>query len=206
MKDSMIEVLTIGHSTNSYGDFLSRLRGAQVTAVADVRSLPFSRHFPHFNQKTLEAELKLDKIAYVFLGEELGGRPKDAHFFNDGVADYEKMAQSQSFVRGLERVLEGARKFKIALMCSEHDPLDCHRCLLVGRALATKDISVKHIIGNGSVIENSEVEKRLLGLAGRSGEDFFETLETRLSSAYRERAMRVAFSELKDNANERISA
>jgi uncharacterized protein (DUF488 family) len=118
-----VEVFTIGHSTLSYEKFLELLRVASVTAVADVRTAPYSRHFPHFNRDALRSELRLDNIAYVFLGDELGGRPKDKQFFCEGVADYEKMALTASFAKGLRRVIDGAKKYRIAMMCSEHDPL-----------------------------------------------------------------------------------
>src|SRR5579872_6567480 len=119
LADTVVEVLTIGHSTLPYERFLALLRQASVTAVADVRTAPFSRHFPHFNSDVLRDELRHDNIAYVFLGKELGGRPKDKRFFCDGVADYEKMAETEEFERGLDRVIEGAKKYRIAMMCSE---------------------------------------------------------------------------------------
>ncbi|TIX92776.1 DUF488 domain-containing protein [Rhizobium sp. P44RR-XXIV] len=190
-----VEVLTIGHSTLSYERFLELLRGASVTAVADVRTSPYSRHFSHFNRSTLRDELREDDIAYVFLGEELGGRPKDARFYCDGVADYEKMARTDEFARGLERIIEGAQKYRIAMMCSEHDPLDCHRCLLVGRALRERGMRVRHILGNGAIIDQGEVEARLLDMAGKNDDDLFDPVEKRLAAAYRDRAMRVAFAE-----------
>jgi uncharacterized protein (DUF488 family) len=126
-----LTVFTIGHSTHSYEHFLSLLRASGITAVADVRTTPFSRHFPHFNEAALRSELKLDGISYVFLGRELGGRPSSQSFYCDGVADYEKMARTETFASGIKRVVEGAKSFRVALMCSENDPLDCHRCLLV---------------------------------------------------------------------------
>lgn len=202
MASKNVEVLTIGHSTQSYEDFLKRLRSARVTAIADVRSSPFSRHFPHFNRDALKSDLRMDGIEYVFLGDELGGRPKERQFFCDGVADYEKMATTQTFEKGLDRVLEGAKKYRIALMCSEHNPLDCHRCLLVGRALATRNVSVGHILGNGTTITHAEIETMLLEMAGRSDGDFFETQQERLLKAYRDRAMKVAYAE-RDTSPER---
>lgn len=206
MADGEMEVLTIGHSTQSYEDFLKKLRSARVTAVADVRSSPFSRHFPHFNRDVLKEELRMDNIAYVFLGDELGGRPKDKQFFCDGVADYEKMAQTDTFAKGLGRVLEGSQKYRIALMCSEHDPLDCHRCLLVGRALSEKGVSVGHILGNGRRVSHGQIEARLLELADRSDEDFFKTPQERLDEAYRDRAMKVAYAERDSGAGQKIPA
>ena len=134
------EIWTIGHSTLSYESFVQRLKASSVTAVADVRSAPFSRHFPHFNRKELQAALRKDAISYVYLGKELGGRPESEELYSGGVADYEKMARSAIFTDGLNRVIEGSEIYRIALMCSEHDPLDCHRCLLVGRRLSERSL------------------------------------------------------------------
>lgn len=186
-------VLTIGHSTLSYEQFLALLHDAGVTAIADVRSAPYSRHFRHFNRESLRDELRADKIAYVFLGQELGGRPKDSHFFSHGVADYEKMAMASTFKEGIERVVGGATRHRIALMCSEHDPLDCHRCLLVGRALAERKVSVSHILSDGRQTNHEQIEETLLSISGRAGEDFFAPRDERLAVAYRDRARRVAF-------------
>ena len=184
MKD--LTVFTIGHSTHSYEHFLSLLRASGITAVADVRTTPFSRHFPHFNEATLRSELKLDGISYVFLGKELGGRPSGRSFYCNGVADYEKMAKTEAFAGGIKRIIDGATKFRIALMCSEHEPLDCHRCLLVGRALSKERVRLLHILGENSSISHEAVEEKLLHLAGRSGDDLLMTASERLSAAYRE--------------------
>jgi uncharacterized protein (DUF488 family) len=188
------EVLTIGHSTLSYEQFLKRLRDAGVTAIADVRSSPFSRYFPHFNQSALHEDLRQDGIAYVFLGAELGGRPTEKELFCEGVADYEKMARTDTFAKGLKRVIAGAQKFKIALMCSEHNPLDCHRCLLVGRALNEAGVVVKHILSNGRISAHSDIEGQLLDLTGRMEDELFSHPEERLALAYRQRAMKVAYA------------
>jgi uncharacterized protein (DUF488 family) len=144
-------VLTIGHSTHAFDHFLSLLRRTGVTAIADVRTSPFSRRYPHFNRDELREKLLLDGIAYVFLGKELGGRPSDPNLYCDGVADYEKMATTESFKNGLKRVIEDAKKHRIALMCAERNPLECHRCLLVGRALAERGVAVRHILRDGAI-------------------------------------------------------
>lgn len=189
------EVFTIGHSTHSWERFVALLRNADVTAIADVRSSPYSRLYPQFNREDLRQELRLDGISYVFLGRELGGRPSARRFYCEGVADYEKMAQASEFKDGLDRVIDGARKYRIALMCSERDPLDCHRCLLVARALAQRGIRVSHILDNGNVISQGEIEDKLLDLSGRNADDLFAPRDERLAAAYRERARKVAFVE-----------
>ncbi len=189
------EVFAIGHSTLPYERFIALLRQAGVNAVADVRTSPFSRHFPQFNRDALKDELRLDGVSYVFLGKELGGRPTDRMLYSEGVADYEKMARCDEFGKGLGRVVEGAKKYRIALMCSEHDPVDCHRCLLVSRALSTKGARVSHILSNGAIASQSQIEDRLLQLAGRDSNDLFARPEERLAAAYRDRARVVADQE-----------
>jgi len=189
------EVFTIGHSTHSWERFVVLLQNANVTAVADVRTAPYSRHCPQFNHDILCAELPLAGIAYVFLGKELGGRPRERTFYCEGIADYEKMAQAPEFGKGLDRVVDGARKYRIALTSSERDPLDCHRCLLVGRALAQRGVRVSHILDDGHVISHAEIEDTLLRISGRDAADLFAPPADRLAAAYRERVRKVAFVE-----------
>jgi len=174
------------------------LQDVGITAIADVRTSPYSRFSPHFNRDEVRDELRRDGISYVFLGKELGGRPASQRFYCDGVADYEKMARTEDFQKGLERVIEGARKYKIALMCSEQDPLDCHRCLLVGRSLAERGVLVGHIQGNGVIATQEQIENRLLELSGRSTDHLFAPHEERLAAAYRDRARKVAFAQQPD--------
>ncbi len=190
-----LTILTIGHSTHEYESFLELLRRAEVTAVADVRTSPFSHHLPHFSRDSLRDNLRRDGIFYVFLGKELGGRPSHHRFYCDGVADYEKMATSDEFRKGLNRVIDGAKKYRIALMCSEQNPLDCHRCLLVGSALSKLGITVKHVLSDGRIATHLKIEEQLLELSGREADDLFASREERLSVAYRDRARKVAFAE-----------
>lgn len=103
------------------------------------------------------------------------------------------MAQADDFNKGIDRVVDGAQKYRIALMCSERDPMDCHRCLLVGRALAQRGVHVKHILDNGTILSQADVEEKLLEMSGRNVDDFFLPPAEQLSAAYRERARKVAF-------------
>jgi uncharacterized protein (DUF488 family) len=193
--ENSLEILTIGHSSQPYESFLEKLVGAGVTAIADVRTSPFSRQFPQFSRDTLRASLRADGIEYVYLGAELGGRPAAPDSYTRGIADYEKMARSEFFRRGLDRALQGAAKFKLALMCSEQDPLDCHRCLLVGRALAERGVAVRHILPDGATATQEDVEAELFKLSRLTADDLFEPRESRLAAAYRQRAIKVAYEE-----------
>jgi uncharacterized protein (DUF488 family) len=188
-----IEVLTIGHSARDYESFVTILRGANVTAIADVRSSPISRFAPHFSQQLLKQELKSDGVAYSFLGKELGGRPSKPELYSNGGADYEKMAAEENFKRGLNRVLKGAENYRIALMCSEYHPLDCHRCLLVGRALSEHGVKIFHLLSETKAVSQKEVEEQLIRDCGHGGEDMFAKGGERLAEAYRERSRQVSF-------------
>jgi uncharacterized protein (DUF488 family) len=188
-------ILTIGHSTHSIDLFLQLLKSAGVTAIADVRSSPWSRHCPHFSRPALKASLHQNEIDYRFLGRQLGGRPSDASLYDQGIADYEAMAGTSLFREGIERVLAGSKKHRLALMCSEREPLDCHRCLLVGRALWERGTPVNHLLADGSVQTQQDIEDRLLKMSGHMNGDFFVPHSERLSAAYRDRGRRVAYAE-----------
>jgi uncharacterized protein (DUF488 family) len=188
-------ILTIGHSRHSLERFVALLEEAGATAVADIRSAPVSRFSPHFNKNALAASLAEQNIAYVFLGMELGGRPQRQEMYTQGVADYEKMAASPEFRAGLERLTEAAERHLIAAMCSEADPLDCHRCLLVGRALAGAGIDVGHILASGEVIAQAQAEERLLHLENLTEAGLLlRSREERLAEAYRSRCRKVAYA------------
>ncbi len=188
-------ILTIGHSNHALPRFLALLRDADVTAVADVRSAPVSRFSPHFNKAALAASLAEHDIAYVFLGKELGGRPDLPELFTNRVADYEKMGRLPSFQAGIERLITGTQSHRIAVMCAEADPLDCHRCLLVGRALTEAGVEVGHVLPSGEIITHAEIEDRLLDLAGLTDESLLPAPRAaRLAEAYRARARKVAYA------------
>jgi uncharacterized protein (DUF488 family) len=153
-------ILTIGHSRHSLERFIASLEGAGATAVADVRSAPVSRFSPHFNKAALAASLAARSIDYIFLGKELGGRPARPELYSEGVADYGKMAASPEFKAGIARLIEASQQHRVAAMCSEADPLDCHRCLFVARALAQDGIEIGHVLASGATCR---IERRRIG-------------------------------------------
>jgi uncharacterized protein (DUF488 family) len=192
---SALTILTIGHSRHSLERFIALLEGAGATAVADVRSAPMSRFSPHFNKTALATSLADRDIAYVFLGKELGGRPEQSSMYTEGVADYEKMAAAPEFRAGIARLAEAAERRRVAVMCSEADPLDCHRCLLVGRALAEAGVDVAHILPSGEIVSHAQAEDRLLQLEQLAEEDLLmRSREQRLAEAYRARARKAAYA------------
>ena len=187
------DLLTIGHSNIPAERFIAMLRDAGVETVADVRSVPASRFCPWFSAKALAPLLAKAAINYLFCGDELGGRPRDPSLYCDGVADYEAMAARPDFQAGLDRLLAGARKQRLCLMCSEREPLDCHRCLLVAHALAARGVTIGHILHDGGIESHAATERRLLELAGEDSDLFATGQNERLAAAYRRRARAVAF-------------
>ncbi len=157
-------MFTIGHSTHTLGTFLKLLKMHAVTAVADVRSSPYSRFSPQFNRERFADALKADGIRYAYLGNELGGRSEDRSCYRNGRVCYSRVAETESFRNGLDRVVDGAAKFRIALMCAEKEPLDCHRTLLVSQSLVKHGINVEHIKANGELEPHSDAMDRLLKL------------------------------------------
>ena len=194
MCPAKFDLYSIGHSTHSKQRFSALLQRADINAIADVRSSPFSRHLPHFTQNELKQWLKQNGVSYVFLGNELGGRPANPALYRSGVADYEAMAATKSFLEGLDRLIKGIESHRIAMMCSEHDPLDCHRFLLVARRLAERGLSVGHLMPHGEIYSQKQLEERLMKLEGLGADDFFKSRERRLADAYRQRNMRFASS------------
>ena len=185
------DLMTIGHSNLPADRFITLLRDSKVSAVIDVRSVPFSRWCPWFSSKPLATELAAGGLAYLQLGDELGGRPRDPQLYCDGIADYEAMARRPEFRAGLDRVIDETRRHRVCLLCSEREPLDCHRCLLVGRALAERGVTPGHIRADGTIEPHAVTEQRLLKLAGGEA-DLFGDPAARLADAYRQRARRVA--------------
>jgi uncharacterized protein (DUF488 family) len=157
-----VELLTVGHSNYEMKIFISLLKKQGVDAVADVRSFPYSRFLPHFNQVALKEALAAERIHYVFLGQELGARPRNRQCYIDGKAVYEKIAATKEFDEGIQRVLKGVRKYRISLMCAEKDPLTCHRAILVCQHLQNFGLQISHILKNGDLESHDHLEQRML--------------------------------------------
>lgn len=155
-----LRIWTIGHSNHALDVFLALLSRVNVEVVADVRSAPYSRYSPQFNRDPLRSTLIDKRFKYVFLGDELGGRPSDRSMYDaEGHVLYNKVAESEEFAIGLKRLLDGARNFNAAIMCSEENPTDCHRHLLVGRVLCDQGVDVIHVRGDGSLVNEKEIAR-----------------------------------------------
>jgi uncharacterized protein (DUF488 family) len=186
-------VFTIGHSTHAQSVFIALLRQYDITALADVRSAPFSRFARHFNKNTLAKDVKTDGIKYVFLGRELGARSNDPSLYDRGRVRYARLAETDLFKRGIARVVHGAEDNRIALMCAEKEPLECHRTPLVARALCERGLDVMHILADGTLEPHEAAMDRLLELTGSPREDLFLTRQDLIADALAKQEEKIAY-------------
>lgn len=189
----MHPVFTIGHSDHSLEAFLALLAQHQVTALADVRSAPYSRRLPQYAKRSLAESLVAAGVAYVYLGEQLGGRPSARVRSQMRGTGYGAIARTDVFKEGIARIMQGARRHRVAMMCAERDPADCHRALLVGRELAGRGVEMVHLHADGHAENQSAFEARLLAAAGRTGmDDLFASTAELLDLAYRRQEQRAS--------------
>ena len=187
-------VYTIGHSVHSLERFLELVLAEGVSAICDVRSQPYSRRNPHFNRESLRQDLEEHAISYVFLGDMLGGRSSDPACHYHGRVDYRRIAETPIFREGMERLMKGIGQFNVALLCAEKDPLACHRTLLVCRHLRKADLSIRHILDDGSIELHESTERRLMEIAGLPPGDLFSDRAELLERAYDLHGLEIAYS------------
>jgi uncharacterized protein (DUF488 family) len=188
-------VFTIGHSTQPWARFIALLKQHDITALADVRSKPYSRMNPQFNREDLKEALRESGICYVFLGKELGARSTDRSCYDHGKVQFSRLAGTELFAKGLVRVREGAKKHRIAMMCAEKEPLECHRTILVSRHLMNGGIEVRHILGDGRLEHHADAIDRLVRQLHLPEGDMFRSRDEIISEAYRLQGDRIAYVE-----------
>ena len=188
-------IYTIGHSNHKIERFLDLLSVHQITAVADVRSTPYSRRNPQFNREKLLQSLAERDVRYVFLGEELGARSKDRSCYNDGKVVYARLAATELFQEGIRRLKTGASEHRVAIMCAEKDPLDCHRTILVARRIVADGVDVAHILATGTLETHAEAMARLRHRLKIPEGDMFRTDVQLDDEAYALQEERIAYVE-----------
>lgn len=189
----MQPIYTIGHSNHDPDAFLDLLGRHGVSAVVDVRSHPSSRFAPHFAYRSLKHWLCEAGIEYVFLGKALGARSDNPDCYREGRVQFDLLAQAPEFNEGIRRVLDGAARYRIALMCAEKEPLACHRTLLVARRLAEAGAPVSHIHAAGGLETHEQLESRLLALCRLPERDMFRGREELVREAYAIQGGRIAY-------------
>lgn len=186
-------VFTIGHSTHTLEHFTSLLKLHGITAICDVRSKPYSQLNPHFNREELKSSLSVCGVRYVFLGKELGARSEDLACYEDGKVKYDRLAQTTEFRQGLERLQDGVKGFRLALMCAEKEPLECHRTILVARHLSVLGFDVQHILADGQLEGHGAAMNRLATILNLKQGHMFRPTEDIFDAAYKLQEERIAF-------------
>lgn len=196
------ELYTIGHSNHQIERFIDLLKMHAITAICDVRSQPYSRHNPQFNREVLQPQLKENNIAYVFLGSELGARSNDMSCYGNGKVQFNCLSQTSAFKEGIKRVKAGMDSHRVALICAEKDPLMCHRTILICRYLRNEGVLIKHILADGSIETNAELEERLMKQLKIPQDDLFMDHEQLVNRAYDMQSDKIAYvAEEKQNYN-----
>ena len=153
---------SIGHSSQTQEEFLALLTSFGINCIVDVRSVPASKYSPQFNQETLKWFLKSHGVQYLHFGDEFGARRTDS-LDEDGQVNFELAVKTPNFQQGVTRLMKGLEKgFQIALMCSEADPLECHRFSLVSRYFYDQGLDVQHILKDGSLASHASLEKEMI--------------------------------------------
>lgn len=189
----MHSLYTIGYSCHTIESFVAALIKNKIEAVADVRSQPFSKFKPEFNRPTLTLELSKHGLKYVFLGQECGARIDEPSCYVNGKADYSRIAKSELFLKGLDRIEKGLQKMSIALMCAEKDPIACHRTILICHSLKYRVTDIKHILCDNTIEAHEQAEKRLRMKYKLDTPDMFMDDNNLLEQAYLLQGQEIAY-------------
>ena len=180
----MTRIHTIGHSDQQASELIGLLHQHGVTAVVDVRSHPQSAWAPQFNRAAIRTTLKQQRIRYAFMGDSLGVRSPDPAHYENGKVVYQRIAESPQFRKGLALVIANATRERIALMCSEQDPFDCHRAILIAPELERAELQVEHILKGGAVITQHDLTEQLLRRERLDQPDLLQSRAERVALAF----------------------
>ena len=143
-------IYTIGHSNMTPESLFLILKSFKIDIIVDVRSSPYSKFVPHFNRENIRKKLIENGMRYIFLGDYIGGKPRDKKYYENGKINYMQVAQSDRYSEGINKILDLNKENDLVLMCSEEDPYDCHRHNLITQTLVKKGLEVIHIRKNSS--------------------------------------------------------
>lgn len=155
-------IFTVGHSNYEAEQFIKILHSHSIKMLVDVRSAPYSKYCLQFNKDVIEQVLVNNGIKYLFLGKELGARPRDQNCYVNGKVSFDKLQNSEPFKQGILRLLVQMKKGNIVIMCSEKEPINCHRAILISRVLIRQGVTVKHILSEAELLDHKELEEQLL--------------------------------------------
>ena len=151
MNRQIKEVFSIGHSNMSYRSFAALLRKWSIEQVIDVRTIPFSRHVPHFNYEVIRGKLRQSGFGYEYLGNQLGSHNSKMRKGCDSLSDYRRQIVCDAFDDGMKQVMEQLDEKRVVIMCVERDPYQCHRHSILASELAKAGVVTQHILTSGQV-------------------------------------------------------
>ncbi|MBQ4060371.1 MAG: DUF488 domain-containing protein [Lachnospiraceae bacterium] len=161
----MNTIYTIGHSQHSIEYFVSLLRKHNIDYIIDVRSTPYSKFSSDYNKDNLQIVLPRYDVCYAHMGKCFGARQDNEKLYTEeGYLDFEKMINSDNYRRGLENVMKGMQQHRIALMCLEKKPVDCHRAIMVANGFYRAGCQVEHILVDGSIQTHEELNEELMNM------------------------------------------
>ena len=200
-------IYTIGHSNVTHEEFMELIKKNNIDCVVDVRSVPYSgsQYANQFNKDAIRHLLLSNNIQYVFMGKELGARREDKDLYDEnGKLDFLKTMESPLFLEGISRVIKGIEKgYSLAIMCSEKNPLECHRLSMVSRKFHDLGFAIEHILHDGTKKSQEELEDDLINkyfpnrkqIAMEFANDgHTENKETLIDDAYKKHNLEVAYS------------
>jgi uncharacterized protein (DUF488 family) len=189
---------TIGHSNHPIKEFIDLLKLHGIDCVVDVRSSPYSSYTPQYNKNDFRKKVQEYGIDYVYLGNRVGGRYQEKKYlFPNGTVNYGEVRKSTLFNTGISKILSLLSNHKaVSLMCSEKEPFDCHRFVLVSFSLSKMGIEVLHILEDGVIVSNKALEKRLINMYGQKtlSDSFSSPKDKELESLYEKRNLDIAYS------------
>ena len=159
-----IEIYTLGHSNYPFDKFIEILKKYDINCVVDIRSTPYSKYNTQYNKEFLHETLKNLGYTYIYMADEFGAKRRTRNSYNDeGYADFDKVILEEDFKKGIERLKVGcAKNYKIVLLGAMQEPIRCPRAILLGRELIKEGFNVKHIMHEGDLKTQDELEEQLL--------------------------------------------
>lgn len=186
-------IFTIGHSSHDITDFINLLLANKIELVIDVRSAPYSKIYPHFNRNPFEAFLTKNSIKYIFLGDSVGGRSNDIKDYLNGRVMYKKIAEKEEYTSSINMIISTSSKHKTVLMCSEKEPLECHRTLLISRSIEMLKVKILHIHRDGQIESHDEAIQRLLKIWKLDSPNLFGEDTERIDEAFTKQENKYAY-------------
>jgi uncharacterized protein (DUF488 family) len=177
-------IYTVGHGNRPLEEFSALLKNSEIACLVDVRAYPGSRRHPQFGRAELERSLQATGVRYVWEGKALGGRrrprPDSPHsaLRNESFRAYADHMETEAFRAGVESVLERASEERVALMCAERLPWQCHR-FMISDYLVAAGIEVLHVI-DGSTPRRHTLRKEVRVSSGHLIYDVSTQSELRL--------------------------